>query len=81
MENDVQFNEPTTQLRAERPVKGIAGWLIRNKFAKTKQGASVLILVIAVLAVCGTIFLWVSGFATGSSSGISPQERARLEAL
>lgn len=79
--SEVQFNEPASTVLLERPKRGITGWLIKSRFARDERGAAVLMLAASAAFLILTAFLWMSGFATGASSGVSEQERARLEAL
>ena len=78
---DVQFNEPVATLKALPRPRGITAFLIHIGAAKDEPSANVLQLGIAILAVILTVVLWVSGVVAGNDSGITPQERVRIEAL
>lgn len=78
---DVQFNEPPGSVKASPRPKGITAFLIHTGFAKDERGANRVQLAIAIIALALTAFLWVSGFSSGQSTGITPEERARIEAM
>lgn len=78
---DVEFNEAPSYAPALPHPRGITRFLLDRKLAKDEREASVIMLSSVVVALILTALLWVSGFTSGSTSSISPQERERLEAM
>ena len=76
MEN-ISFNEDSSGNSAQvLGQRGMAGWMIRNKFAKNEKEANLILMGIAGIGIAFALFLVFSG---SGDTTLDAQERERLE--
>lgn len=76
MEN-VSFNEESSGNTAQTlGTRGMAGWMIRNKFAKNEKEANVMLMALAGIGIAFALFIIFSG---SGDTTLDAQERERLE--
>ncbi|MES2931737.1 MAG: hypothetical protein V4682_03515 [Patescibacteria group bacterium] len=74
---EVSFNEEPSVGYTPAPGKqGMAGWMVRNKFAKDEKNANYILVGIAVAAVILSFFLL---FSSRGDTTLNADERMRLE--